>query len=476
MIKVSIIVRTKNEEKWIRPCLDMIYKQEMKDFEVILVDDHSTDRTLEIASAYPVRLVHYTQAYKPGKALNAGIREAKGEFIVCISGHCIPCTPHWLSRLLRNFDDDKVAGVYGRQEPLPYSSPKDKRDLWTIFGLDRKVQVKDPFFHNANSMLRKSLWDQIPFDEEATNIEDRIWAKQIISQGYHLIYEPEASVYHWHGVHQNDNEERCKGVVRILESIHGGDFKTWEPSARNPLKTVAIIPVRGEPLSVNGKTLLHYTIERARESKYISQVVVSTDNEKTAQLAKSLGALVPFIRPPELSLGFVGLGPVISFTVEQLERNGISMDHILVLQPNNPFRPKGFIDDLIKEMLYTNVDTLIPVKKDLSLLFKKGEDGQVVQLEEDFTPNEMKELKYSAMPGLGVLMKSNVTRDSSLISGNVGIYPIVTQLSHLEINNASDAEQLAPVLSLFWEEGKIETDLSFYHEHKLPQSDLNPRA
>ena len=71
----------------------------------------------------------------------------------------------------------EVAGVYGRQQPMSFSSDNDKRDLVTVFGLDKKTQKKDPFFHNANSMFRRDIWNEIPFDEEVTNIEDRVWGK-----------------------------------------------------------------------------------------------------------------------------------------------------------------------------------------------------------------------------------------------------------------------------------------------------------
>lgn len=51
-----------------------------------------------------------------------------------------------------------VAGVYGRQEPMSFSSDLDKRDLLITFGLDRRVQMKDSFFHNANSMIRREIY------------------------------------------------------------------------------------------------------------------------------------------------------------------------------------------------------------------------------------------------------------------------------------------------------------------------------
>ena len=72
---------------------------------------------------------------------------------------------------------------------MSFSSPSDKRDMLLAFGLDRKYQVKDSFFHNANSIIRKELLDSVPFDNYITNIEDRIWAQEMIDQGYNIVYD-----------------------------------------------------------------------------------------------------------------------------------------------------------------------------------------------------------------------------------------------------------------------------------------------
>ena len=60
MKKASIIVRTKNEERWIGQCLSSIRKQTYKNFEIILVDNDSSDKTVEIASTFDIKLVKYS--------------------------------------------------------------------------------------------------------------------------------------------------------------------------------------------------------------------------------------------------------------------------------------------------------------------------------------------------------------------------------------------------------------------------------
>ena len=86
---VSIIIRTKNEERWIDHCLSAIETQKLSNHEIILVDNNSEDRSVKVASKYTENIINVTEFY-PGKAINEGIRASQGKYIVIISGHCIP--------------------------------------------------------------------------------------------------------------------------------------------------------------------------------------------------------------------------------------------------------------------------------------------------------------------------------------------------------------------------------------------------
>ena len=163
---ISIIIRTRNEERWIDHCLSAITTQSINDYEIILVDNNSQDRSVKIAKKYTDNIINVTDFY-PGKAINDGIRASSGKYIVVISGHCIPKNNLWLEKLIEPLKNDKtclLAGVYGRQEPLSSSSALDKRDLTVVFGLDERTQKKDSFFHNANSAIPRKIWEKFPFD------------------------------------------------------------------------------------------------------------------------------------------------------------------------------------------------------------------------------------------------------------------------------------------------------------------------
>ena len=76
-METSIIIRTKNEEKWIGKVLEVLMQQSYKDFEIIVVDSGSTDRTLEIVKKYPIKLIEIPQKdFTYPYALNVGCKSA----------------------------------------------------------------------------------------------------------------------------------------------------------------------------------------------------------------------------------------------------------------------------------------------------------------------------------------------------------------------------------------------------------------
>jgi rhamnosyltransferase len=448
--KASIIVRTKNEEKWIVSCLKAVFAQDYGNFEVIIVDNNSTDKTIEKIKQFDVKLITL-EKYLPGLALNVGIREADGEFIVCLSGHCIPVNNQWLSQLLLPMEDPKVAGVYGRQEPMSFTSDMDKRDLMLVFGLDPKRQTKDPFFHNANSALRKELWGNDPFDEETTNIEDRIWGKRMIDLEYSLFYQPSSKVYHYHGIHQEGNPERCRNVVKILEKLHQEQLDNKEAILNvDELNIVALIPVKGEIPTCGQQSLLDYTLQRAFSSKFIKQVIVLTDNEEVAESSRKQGADVPFIRDPELSKEYVDLGMVLKYCLEQLEEKAILADLFVIMEVTYPFRSSGLIDDLILRTLRGGFDSLVPVKKESRTVWSQTDVNTALLQNSAFMPRQFKNPNYIGLLGLGSVTHPQFIRQGEILGDKTGIVTISDPYSQMEVRDTESTNYASKFIDEWW--------------------------
>ncbi len=440
---VSIIVRTKNEERWIGSCLRAIQRQTYRNYEIILVDNLSTDQTVAKAAPFGVKLVRIDK-FLPGKSLNDGIRASRGEILVCLSGHCIPVNEVWLGNLVRNLGDSDVAGVYGRQEPLSFSSDLDKRDLLITFGLDRKVQVRDSFFHNANSAMRRAVWDRFPFDETVTNIEDRVWARQVLSAGMKIVYEPEASVYHWHGIHQEMNSERARNVVRIMEQIDGTERIGAGPDSAD-LHVVAIVPSKGEPRRFNNAPLALPTLRHALAAKYVNHVFVATDNDEMAAVARSAGAGV-IMRPPSLSEDYVDIVDVLQFALERIEAQGTVPDLVVALEETHPFRPIALVDSMIAKLVKEGMDSLVAAKREPRRVWL-SDDGSIRDAGEGgFMPRQFKRtVAFIGLFGLAFVTHPSLIRSGSMFGGKAGIYEIDDPFCGIEIRSEEHLKKAGPL-------------------------------
>ena len=431
---VSIIIRTKNEEKWIGSCLRATCNQTYKNIEIILVDNKSSDLTLTRAKEYPVKVVTIDN-FLPGKAINMGIKASAGEYLVCLSGHCVPTNDTWLEKLIYDLKDPNVAGVYGRQEPLSFTSDIDKRDLLITFGMDKKIQIKDSFFHNANSAFRRDVWDRYPFDEEVTNIEDRVWGQEIIIAGMKIIYEPEASVFHWHGIHHDLNPERAHKIVRIMEGLEGLINKPNDNGLEN-MNIVALIPVRGASTKVGEKYLLEYTLRVAFESELINQVIVSTDNLETSKLAKSLGASVPFLRPIHLSENYIDISEVLRYSLNQIEKLYGVPDLVVLMDETYPFRKVEYIDQMIRQLVREGQDSMVAVKTEDRGVWLDT-NGELELFSDGFVPNSMKESRaLVGMIGFGYVTHPMFIRTSNLYGNRLGVYNIEDPFTSIQVRDS----------------------------------------
>ncbi len=432
--KVSIIIRTKNEERWVNPCFETLFSQSYLDFEIVVVDNESTDKTLEKIRQFPVDKIISISDYLPGKALNLGIEQAVGQYIVFLSVHCIPVNSQWLETFVKVLEKEpQFAGVYGRQEPMSFTTPADKRDLMLVFGLDRKIQYKDSFFHNANSIIRRSCWEAVHFDSEITNIEDRIWAQEMLNRGYKILYEPEASVYHYHGIHQDGDEERMRNVVRIIES-QPENSKSGHLDA-NRLKIAAIIPVRGETRMLGGRHQVCYTIEAALKSRYIDRVIVSTDSENTAEIARLSGAECPFIRPPELSKAHINLQTVQKFSLEQLEQEAYYPDLFVHLEETYPFRQAGLLDGMIQHLLVEGYDSVIAASPETGWIWMETANDGYQRVDSGDVPREFKEKTMIGLHGLGCVTHPEFIRNGNMTGFKTGLYEVEHPLAGFEVRD-----------------------------------------
>lgn len=134
------------------------------------------------------------------------------------------------------------------------------------------------------------------------------------------------------------------------------------------MRTIAIIPARGGSKSIprknirslGGLPLIAYSIQAGLESSLVDRVIVSTDDEEIATVARHFGAEVPFLRPADLAGDVVTDFPVFEHAVRWLELTDFDKPELIVqLRPTSPFRPKGLVDHAVKKILdHTDADSV----------------------------------------------------------------------------------------------------------------------
>lgn len=217
MPRVSLILRLKNQEQFLPAVLEALAGQTEKDFEIIAVDDNSTDKTSQILKDWEgrldIKIFSLPGEFTYPKACNFGAQKATGEMIGYLSGHSVPVFPDFLEKGLRHFENPKVAGVYGPVLPLSNASIWER--LYYTGGIGekgafQKISRQQPVSYdqprlgllgNTNSLLRRDLWAKRPFNETMViGGEDTEWAGYWLKQGYVVVKEPHLAIRHSHGV------------------------------------------------------------------------------------------------------------------------------------------------------------------------------------------------------------------------------------------------------------------------------------
>lgn len=158
------------------------------------------------------------------------------------------------------------------------------------------------------------------------------------------------------------------------------------------MNILAIIPARGGSKSIPrknikllaGKPLIAWTIEEAKKSRHLTRVIVSTDDEEIAAVARAYGAEVPFLRPQEISGDLATDVEFLLHALDQLKASeGYEPEIVVRLPPTSPLRTAAHIDEGIETLLADpNADAVRPIceaPKHPYKLWKISEDTKYLE-------------------------------------------------------------------------------------------------
>ena len=233
--KISVAIRTYNEQKHIGEVLESLERQTYRNFEIIIVDSDSTDDTLKIVSSYNVRVVHIRKEdFNYSYASNVCVNNANGDIVCFLSGHSVPVKRTFLADVNDVFQNTKIGGCYGDVLALPDGSITEKlfngagyiknKIKNRLCGISLEREIHPGILSCSNACARKDLLLKHPFAIElGRGGEDIEVAYRIIQEGYYIASVPDLLVRHSHG-------------SNLLQFIR--EYKNWRDMWQNVLQYI----------------------------------------------------------------------------------------------------------------------------------------------------------------------------------------------------------------------------------------------
>lgn len=203
-MRTSVIVPAYNSERTIGQCLEALTNQTFSrsNYEIILVDDGSTDRTAEIAGKYTgIRLIKQNNT-GPAAARNNGAKAAKGDIILFTDADCIP-DPDWVEQMILLFEKDQdlcgVKGIYKtRQKELAARFVQiEYQDKYDLLRNSKRIDFIDTYSagFKRDVFLRFQGYDT---SFPVACAEDVELSFRMSNAGLKMVFNPRAVVYHTH--------------------------------------------------------------------------------------------------------------------------------------------------------------------------------------------------------------------------------------------------------------------------------------
>lgn len=222
-------------------------------------------------------------------------------------------------------------------------------------------------------------------------------------------------------------------------------------------KVLALIPARGGSKGIKdkniiplcGKPLIAYSIQAAKDSRYIDDVVVTTDSERIAETARTYGAKVPFLRPAELASDTAKTIDAVLHAVKWLEAKRKTYDLLVLLQPTQPLRKAEDIDEALELCIEKGMQDVVSVKAVsehpilMRIIDQKGELKGLLPMQSTVRRQDMPQ--YYLVDGSIYVNRIENLKESTSFNDNPIPYIMDAKCS-VDIDELSDLEQAERLL------------------------------
>ena len=426
---VTVYITNYNYARYIEQSIQSVLKQSYQDFELIIIDDGSTDGSRAIIDRYvgdPQTRVIFQENKGLIASNNIAVHAARGNYVMRLDAD------DYLdeSALLVMVNAIEQSGDYALVFPDYYYVDADGQ----VTGQERRhdfqkeVLLLDQPAHGACTLIRRDCLLEVGAYSGEFSCQDGwdLWLKLIENYRVRNINLP-LFYYRRHGENLTNDTER---LLRTRSEIYQ---RHTERMKRPPIRAVAVLPVRGRIIDTNSqilnllgeKPLINWTIDSAIESKMVDELIVTTPDQELIQyLAEYYGDNITLVeRSAEDALENVSFDSAVRNALQQCCKSK-SYDAVLELTPESPLRSTFYIDKAINVMRVHDVDVVLGVLPEDSMFFRHTGAG-LEAIGNDYNHNSLRlerDYIYKQCGGL-MLVKSdyynNQVKNSKEVKGHI---------------------------------------------------------
>ena len=433
---VTVYITNYNYGKFIKKAINSVLNQTFKNYELIIIDDGSKDKSVEIIKEFQnkkkIKII-----YQKNKGLvvsnNLALRLSKAKYIMRLDSDDW-LDPHALEIMSNILERDKrISLVF----PDYYEVDKNGKILRQMRRHNfKKVKLFDQPAHGACTMIRKeNLLDIGGYDEEF-NCQDGyyLWLKFIKKYVVRNVNLP----LFYYRQHEKSLSKNNKRILLNRSKI----ISKLQIKEKNK-KILAILPIRGLKLNPNSlvlkklknKPLVFFTIESILGSKLINKLVVtSPDDQLLNVIKKNIKKIITIRRPEKFGLINTELEKTIKHTLKKIKSKNIKFDHIMHISFRTPFISSQVINDGINTLQLFNSDKIICVTQETHRYYKHDGSGLKSLIRSSNLKLE-RDAIYKQVMGFTIAKKNCFfDKDENLKIGHI----VLTNKQSFEINSEND--------------------------------------
>lgn len=434
---ITVYITNYNYGKFIKKAINSVLNQTFKNFELIIIDDGSKDKSTNIIKKFQNKK-KIKVIFQKNKGLivsnNLALRLSKAKYIIRLDSDdwLDPHALEIMSNILER--NKKISLVF----PDYYEVDKNGNIIRQVRRHDfKKVKLLDQPAHGACTMIRKeNLLDIGGYDEEFSCQDGYyLWLKFIKKYVVRNVNLP----LFYYRQHQNSLTKNKKEIL-----LNRSKIITKLQKKENKKKVVAILPIRGLKLNPDSlvlkkfesKPLVFYTIDSILSSKLVYKLIITSPDHKLLNIIKKkYKNRVLILRRPE-NLAFINteLEKTIKHSLKELKSKRIFFDYIMNVSFRTPFISTKIIEDGINTLQLFDSDKIICVTQETHRYFRHDGSGLKSLIKSSNLKLE-RDVIYKQVMGFNIVKKNCLFKnDEDLKIGHI----VLTSKQSFEINKEED--------------------------------------